>query len=131
MRQDVYEDILYSPLAPFVVGFVQALLRQLDVPVAVGVPNEVVYGVGGVAQFEVVEISRHLADRVVEGGSNPAVGQGQVRPLGHEGFVVIRQVHDDELGSIPNLIGKVAVRFDPSPSVETHVVARRYCPSRG
>ena len=117
-------------LVSFAFSLVKAFLGQFDVPVAVGIPDEVVNGIGSVAEFKFIEVFRDFRDGFIEGREDPAVGQGQVFIFGNEGFIEIAEVHDDEFRGVPNLIGKVAVGFDAF-HVEAHVVARRIARNQG
>ena len=73
VRQDIDQYVLYSLLAALVIRFIQALFSQFNIPVTIGIPDEIIHFVSGVAEFEFIEISRNLADRIVERGENPAV----------------------------------------------------------
>ena len=130
MRQDIDQDVLDRMLVSFAFGLVKAFLSQFDVPVAVGVPDEVVNGIGSVAEFKFIEVFRDFGDSFIEGREDPAVSQGQVFIFRNKGFVKIAEVHDDEFRSVPDFIGKIAVCFDAF-HIKAHVIARRVARNQG
>ena len=119
LDEDIAEDVL-CVLARGLIVAVEAVLRQLDEPVAVVVPDEVVDLRGRDAELEGVHIVRDLADERIELRENPLVLELELFGQLH---VVDRQVHHHEAARVPDLVAEVAHRlalFD----VETHVVAR-------
>ena len=87
---------------------VQARLGNLDVPVAVHVPDEVLHLLRGQAQLELVQ--------VVGGVLRPACSARESTHLslmvqlvgGQAGLEVLGQVHQHKAGGVPQLVGKVA-----------------------
>ena len=103
--------VLVLPLEP--------RLSQLDIPVAVVVPDEVVDLLCGHAQLIPVHVLGDLPDGPVQLGENPLVLQLQLlRQLA----LVDGQVHHQEAAGVPDLVGKVPHGLAPL-GVEAHVVA--------
>ena len=116
------ERIAQYPLGLLLGGGVlplQAGLGHLNVPVAIGVPDKVVNLLGGHPQLVVVHVFGDFRDDGVELGENPLIFQLQ---LLRQGIVLDGQVHHQEAGGIPNLIGKVPHGLAPL-RVKAHVVA--------
>ena len=118
LRQHVQQHLLGADGRVGVIP-VQAGLGQLDVPVAEGVPDEVVDLGGGHAQLVLVEVVRDLAAQVVELGQYPAVLQ--LQPVGQP-VLLNRQVHHHEAGRVPQFVGEVAHGL-AALHVKAHVVA--------
>ena len=104
------------------IGGVQANLGDLDVPVAVNLPDEVLHLLGSQAQLELIQIVGDGAGQVVQGGQNPLVAQVQLIRSGQTGLEVLGQVHHHEAGGVPQLVGEVAAGLDLLVG-EAHVVA--------
>ena len=102
--EDVAQNLLGPDLAVLVVAL-EAGLGQLDIPVAVVIPNEVVDLLRGHAQLVLVHVLGDLADGTVELGEDPLVLQLQL--LGQLALVD-GQVHHQEAAGVPDLVGKVA-----------------------
>ena len=117
--QNTAQHLLRVDLGRLVVAL-EAGLGQLDIPVAVVVPDEIVYLLGSHAQLVFVHILGDLGDDGVELGQNPLVLQ--LQPLGQLARVD-GQVHHQEAAGVPNLVGKVAHGLAPL-GVEAHVVSR-------
>ena len=120
LGQDIAQHALGLLLGGRVLAL-QAGLGHLDIPVAVGVPDEVIDLLGGDPQLIVVHVLRDLGDDGVELGEDPLIFQLQ---LFGQGVVLDGQVHHQEAGGIPDLIGKVPHGLAPL-GVEAHVVAGR------
>ena len=119
LDEDIAEDVL-CVLARGLILAVEAVLRQLDEPVAVVVPDEVINFCGRDAELKGVHIVRDLADERIELREDPLVLELELFGQLH---VVDRQVHHHEAARVPDLVAEVAHRlalFD----VEAHVVAR-------
>ena len=110
---------LLSPDLAVLVLPLQAGLGQLDIPVAVVVPDEVIDLLGGHTQLIPVHVVGDLRDDPVELGENPLVLQLQL--LGQL-TLVDGQVHHQEAAGVPDLVGEVAHSLTPL-GVEAHVVA--------
>ncbi len=89
------------------VAAVESVLGELDVPVAVLVPEEVVERTGRLTELVGVEALVHARREVCEPGQYPAVRHGL--RLGGAGLVAF-QVHEDEAAGVPDLVGEVAAR---------------------
>ncbi len=109
-------------LLPALILGVEPGLGQLDIPVTVGIPNEVVDLLDGDAQLVLFQILRNLGDEGVQLGEHPSVGNFQGIQGGKLVFRVLGQVHHDIAGSVPQLVGKVAHGLAPL-GVEAHVVS--------
>ena len=118
LGQDIEQHLLRAELALLVLA-VEAGLGQLDIPVAVAVPDEVVYLARGDAQLVTVHILADLFDKVVELGKDPLVLY--LKLFGQLVFVN-REVHHHEAGRVPELVAEVAHRF-ALLDVEAHIVA--------
>ena len=118
LGQDIEQHLLRAELALLVLA-VEAGLGQLDIPVAVAVPYEVVYLARGDAQLVAVHILADLFDKVVELGEDPLVLNLEL--FGQLVFVY-REVHHHEAGCVPELVAEVAHRF-ALLYVEAHIVA--------
>ena len=94
-------------------------LGHFDIPVAIAVPDKVVNLLGGHPQLIAVHILRDLCHHGVQLGEDPLVLQLQ---LLRQGVLPDGQVHHQEAGGVPNLVGKVAHGLT-ALGVEAHVVA--------
>ena len=120
--EHVHQNLLRGKLAGFVFA-VEPGLRQLDIPVAVGVPDEVVDLAGCDADLVCIEICRDFANERVELREHPLVLQLQILHCRKTGLVNL-EVHEHIAACVPDLVGKVAhclALFH----VEAHVVAGR------
>ena len=95
-------------------------LGQFDIPVAVGIPDEVVHLLGGYAQLVLLQVLGHLPDGGIQLGEDPLVLQ--LQPVGQLAGVD-GQVHHQEAAGVPDLVGKVAHGLAPL-CIEAHVVSR-------
>ena len=124
--QDVGQDVAQHLLRLFLGRLIlagQTGLGQLDIPVAIGVPDEVVQLLCSHAQLVVFHVGGHFADDVVELMQNPLVLQlqlfGQLAP-------VDGQVHEEETGGVPDLVAEVPhglALFREEPGVVAGAVA--------
>ena len=103
----VHQHLNRGLLADRILG-VQPRLGQLDIPVAVGVPDEVVHLLDGHAQLVLFQILCDLGDQRVQLGQHPLVGNFQLTEGGQLVPGVLAQIHQHIAGSVPQLIGKVA-----------------------
>ena len=117
-QQHIAQHILGGLLCLRILA-VQAGLGQLDIPVAVGVPDEVVDLGGGNAQLVGLQIVGDLADQGIQLAEDPFVLQLQL--LGQLDLVD-GQVHHDEAAGIPDFVGKVTHGFALLHE-ETHIIA--------
>ena len=118
--QDLNQDVAQHVLGVLRgVGAPHPVLGQLDIPVAVGVPDEVVDLGGGHAQLVGVHVLRDLADQGVELAEDPLVLQLQLLRQLH---LVDGQVHHHEPAGVPDLVGEVPHGL-ALLHVEAHVVA--------
>ena len=119
LGQHVEQHLLSGALGLAVVG-VEALLGHLDVPVAVAVPDKVIYFAGSDAQLVVIHIVADLTDNAVELGEDPLILDlklfGQL-------VAVDGEVHHHKARCVPKLVAEVAHGF-ALLNVEAHVVAR-------
>ena len=119
----VHQHLNRGLLADRILG-VQPRLGQLDIPVAVGVPDEVVHLLDGHAQLVLFQILRDLGDQRVQLGQHPPVGNFQLVKGRQLVLGVLAQIHQHIAGSVPQLIGKVAHGL-ALLGVETGVVSGR------
>ena len=118
--QDVQKDFLNIFLC-FLVISVQSGLAQFDIPVAVGIPDEIIDLAGGNAQLEMIHVLADFSGQSIELGKDPAVFQFQfLREL----VFVDGEVHHDETAGIPDLVAEVPHGF-AFLRIETHVVSGR------
>ena len=103
-QQHIAQHVLGGQLGTLVLA-VQAGLGQLDIPVAIGVPDEVIDLGGGHAQLIGVHILGDLADQGVQLAEDPLVLQLQLLGKLH---LVDGEVHHNEAAGVPDLVGKVA-----------------------
>ena len=102
--EDIEQDFLRAESGGLV-GAIETRLREFDIPVAVGVPDKVVYFICGYAELILVDILVDLAHKGVELGEYPLVLELKlVRQL----VFVYGEVHHDEAAGVPDLVGKVA-----------------------
>ena len=124
--QDLVEHIdqhaLRGELALLVLA-VEARLRQLDIPVAICVPDEVIDLGRGNAQLVGVHILGHFTDERIQLREDPLVLDLQLIERRQARFVD-GQVHQHIAARVPDLVGKVAHRLALF-NVEAHVVAGR------
>ena len=124
LREHVAKDVLSHQLGLLVLA-VQPGLGQLDIPIAVGVPQEVVDLGGRHADLVAVQILRDLLDQRVQLGEHPLVLSGQLSGLGQDA-AVDGQVHHDEPAGVPDLVCEVAhglALFRVEPGVVSGAVA--------
>ncbi len=119
LGQDIAQHLL-GPLLAVLVLPLEAGLGQLDIPVAVVVPDEVVDLLGGHPQLIPVHVLGDLPHGPVQPGQDPLVLQLQL--LG-QGTPVDGQVHHQEAAGVPQLVGEVAHGLAPLGE-EAHIVAR-------
>ena len=117
-QQHVAQHVLGGQLGSLVLA-VETGLGQLDIPVAVGVPDEVVDLGGGHAQLIRLQIVGDLADQRIQAAEHPLVLQLQLLRQLH---LVDGQVHHHEAAGVPDLIGEVAHSLALLHK-ETHIVA--------
>src|SRR5215469_9978584 len=89
----------------------QDWLDELEVPIAVLVPDEVVERIRSTVESVSLQLRRHGGDGAVEAAENPAVRES---PLGwwQWGAGTIK-THQAEPGGVPDLIGEIPVPLDP------------------
>ena len=120
--KDIDQNLLRGKLTLFVLA-VKTRLRELNIPVAVGVPDEIINLAGRNADLVRVEICRDLANERVEFRQDPHVLLLQVLPGGKAGLAN-GEVHEDIAACIPDLVCKVPHRLALF-HIEAHVVAGR------
>ena len=120
--QGVHEDIL-GDFSIRIVLAIETALRRFDVPVTEIVPCEVVDAVCRFTEFILVKVRAYIVFGVGETVEDPLVGQRQLFLGRDEILVIVIQVHQGELGRIPELVGEVSISFDTF-IVETHIIAR-------
>src|SRR5688500_8588106 len=103
----------------------QLALCELDVPVAVLVPNEAINRGGGVVEAIVGERLFDLRFGVLQPADDPAVDEGELRGLRK---VLALHIHEDEARRIPQLVAEVAVAL---AAVEVEVERDRESRERG
>ena len=114
------QDLLGSALAALVFA-VETGLGQLDIPVAVVVPDEVIDLLDRHAKLKLIQILCDLAGDAVELGENPAISDFQFLLRGQ--LVLFHaEVHQHETAGVPELVGKVAHGLAVL-HVEAHIVA--------
>ena len=118
LGQHIEQHLLRAELGLLVLA-VEAGLGQLDIPVAVAVPDEVVDLARGHAQLVAVHVLADLFDHVVELGEDPLVLDLQL--LGQLVFVD-GEVHHHKAAGVPELVAEVAHGL-ALLHVEAHVVA--------
>ena len=94
----------------FVAG-VQADFRDFDIPVAEFIPQKIIQLLYGDAELEVLQILCNFLRGTVKRIDDPFVLKRQLirQTVRH---VMPLQVHEDKTCGVPNLVGKVAARFD-------------------
>ena len=120
LGQDIEQHLLCADLALLVLA-VETGLGQLDIPVTVAVPDEIIYLAGGDAQLIAVHILADLADKLIELGEYPLI---LYLKLFGQLVLVDAEVHHHEAGGVPELIAEIAhclALFD----IEAHIVAGR------
>ena len=123
MTQDCYKQILYSATIAFISIAIQTRFCKFNVPVAICIPNEIIYGASRFTKLKFIKICSNTCYSFIVFFHNPFVSQCQISLSRNETFIIIRQIHENEFRSIPNFIGKVAVCFYTF-HVETHIIAR-------
>ena len=120
--QSARQHVAQYPLGPaggFLVLSGEAGLAQFDIPVAEVVPDEGIELVRGDAQFVAVDVLGDFLHQGVVPAQDPLILQiqlpGQVK-------VLHLQIHQQEAGSVPDLVAEVAVGLHPLV-IETGVVA--------
>ena len=100
---------------------VKSCLSQFNIPVAVAVPQEVIYLLNGNAQLILFKIISNLSNQGIQLGKHPLISDGQLIHSGQFVPCVLTQIHKNIAAGIPQLIGKVTHCF-AALYVETHVV---------
>ena len=124
VRQHVAQHILGHQLGCLVLA-VQTGLRQLNIPVTVGVPDKVIDLGRGHADLVAVQILRDFLHQGVQLGEDPLVLGSQLGSLGQLALVD-GQVHHDKAAGVPDLVGKVPhglALFRVEPGVVAGAVA--------
>src|SRR5450830_474065 len=88
----------------------QHRLGEFQVPVAILVPDELVQGLGGQVETELVELAGHFGFGALQLRDDPAISQGQL-----VGFAVLAAVFtlvEHVARGIPDLVAEVAIAFD-------------------
>ena len=117
-QQHIAQDIFCRQLGLLILA-VQARLGQFNIPIAVGIPNEVVDLGGRHAQFIGFHIVGDFADQLIQLAQHPLILQLQFLRQHH---LVDGQIHHHKAGGIPDLIGKIAHGLALFHE-ETHIVA--------
>ena len=117
-QQHIAQHVLGGQLSSLILA-VETGLGQLDIPVAVGVPDEIVDLGGGHTQLIRLQIVGDLADQRIQTAEHPLVLQLQLLRQLH---LVNGQVHHHEAAGIPDLIGEVAHSLALLHK-ETHIIA--------
>ena len=120
--QGVHEDIL-GDFSIRIVLAIETALRRFDVPVTEIVPCEVVDAVCCFTEFILVKVRAYIVFGIGETVEDPLVCQRQLFLGRDEIFIIVIEVHQGELGRIPELVGEVSISFDTF-IVETHIIAR-------
>ncbi len=126
----------------------ETFLDYFYVPVAVLVPDQVIYPLSGHSQIELIHSFRHILNAFIDPADHPLVliFKGYVTEIisvsaGHtttictafsqwpEVVVFILNVHNDESGCVPEFVGKVSGSYH-SLVLITHIVARGYARSQ-
>src|SRR5690606_30420054 len=89
----------------------QGRLGQLQVPVAVFVPDELVQGVGGQVKAVLVQVADHFLLAVLQLADDPTVSQRQFYWFIVDTAVFAFGIHQYVAGSVPKLVTEVAVAF--------------------
>src|SRR5215469_10699650 len=100
----------------------QDWLDELEVPIAVLVPDEVVERIRSTVEAVSLQLGRHGGDGTVEAAENPAVRESPFG-WGQRGAGTIN-IHQAEPGGVPDLVGEIPVPLDPFFG-ELEVTARR------
>ena len=108
----------------------QAGFDQLDIPVAEDIPDEVVQLADSDTQLELFEIVGDLADQFIKFGEHPLVLDGELVQREGKVHLLVLEVHQDETGSVPDLVGEVAAGDDLLVA-EAHVVTRGIAGGKG
>ena len=91
-------------------SLLQANLRKLDIPVAENIPDEIIELLNCDAELESLEIVRNLFDEVVIEAEHPLILERKL--IGQTRFFGAVEVHKDKACGVPELVRKVAARFD-------------------
>ena len=107
----------------------QTALGQFNVPVAEDIPCKIVDGSQGNANLEVIQGVYNGGNRLVVLGQNPLVLGGKLFRR-RQFDLVNAQVHTNEAGRVPKLVGKVTSRLHFLVG-EAHIVSGRVTRGKG
>src|SRR4030042_3613715 len=103
-------------------------LGNLDIPIAVLSPQEVIYSTQRLAELEILVQFGHLGDQVVQPAQYPAVLWGEDAWLDFHLYII--HLADHESGGVPELVGEIAAALQ-FLRVELHIVPRRVAGAKG
>ena len=115
---DIYEHALCALCG--LAALLQANLRKLDIPVAENIPDEIVELLNGDSELESLKIIGNLFDEVVIEAEHPLILERKL--IGQTRFFGAVEVHKDKACGVPELVRKVAARFDLFVGI-SHVVS--------
>ena len=121
LDEDIAEDVL-CVLARGLILAVEAVLRQLDEPVAVDIPDKAVDLGSSQTHLIVLQIVGHGTGHLIQLGEHPLVAHVQQLFTGQTRLKVLGQVHQHKAGGVPQLIGKVAARLNLFVGI-SHIVS--------
>ena len=101
---------------------VQSCLCQFNIPVTVGVPQEVVHLLHRNAQLILLKIFSNLGNQRVQLGQHPLIGSGKLVCCRQLIFCVLAKVHQHIAAGVPQLIGKIPHCF-ASLHIKAHIIA--------
>ena len=103
---------------------VKSGLSQLDIPVAIAIPQEIINFLNSNAQFILFQIICNLSNQGVQLGQHPLISNRQLLCYGQFILGILVQIHQHIAAGIPQLISKVAHRLT-ALHIETHIVTGR------
>ena len=128
--QEVLEGFLKYISCCLLVLFIipiQSALDQLDIPVTVYIPDQIIYLLAGKSCLESVEVGCDISYTLIDLSKDPLVlvseDSGFIICHWQEISILALKVHDSESGCIPQLIGKIPCGFEPCRD-ESHIIAR-------
>ena len=113
-----------------VLFIVQPWLHHFNIPIAKFFPNKIINLLKGDSQLVFIQVLRHFPGKGINLGHNPFVSHGKAVQSHLAGLGSLLNVHHNESGRIPDLIGKVTAVLHTLP-IKAHIIAGRIARNQG
>ena len=103
---------------------VQRDFRELDIPVAILVPHELVDGLRGEVEAIGFKTRLDIGECVAKTLADPPLRDAEARGLRRARQFGVTQDHQDKTRCVPDLVAEIAIPVDP-PQIEAHIPTLR------